>query len=171
MERRERVQGVRREQIRAFAHALRSDRSSLLGQGARFAIAGGTVALVYLATTTVLADVVGLPFQAALAIGFTVGLMVHFTLQRLFVWSHHEEFALELRHQLARYLTVAAVQYGVTAASTSLLPGALGAPTEVVYFATVAVVTATNFVVFRNGIFHSKDAAAEPAPFPIVGSE
>ena len=67
----------------------------------RFALSGGTVALVYLATTTVLASVVGLPFQAALAIGFCVGLVVHFTLQRLFVWTHHEEFALPLGHQVA----------------------------------------------------------------------
>lgn len=137
----------------------------------RFALAGGTVALIYLGTTTVLADVVGMPFQAALAIGFCVGLMVHFTLQRLFVWTHHEEFALPLRHQVGRYLAVAAVQYGVTAASTSLLPSALGLPTEIVYLATVAVVLSTNFLVFRHGIFHSKPATIEPAPPSIITTE
>lgn len=136
----------------------------MLGQGLRFAISGGTVALVYLATTTVLAEVVGLPFQVALAIGFCVGLVVHFTLQRLFVWTHHEEFALPLAHQVGRYLAVAAMQYGVTAASTALLPSALGVSTELVYLATVAVVLSVNFIVFRHGIFHAKRVPLDPAP-------
>lgn len=145
---------------RALASTLRSPDSGLAGQGTRFAIAGGTVALVYLLTTTVLAEIVGTPFQLALAIGFCVGLFVHFTLQRTFVWVHHEEFALPLRHQIGRYLVAAAVQYGVTAASTDLLPGALGVPTEIVYLATVAVVLSTNFLVFRHGIFHAKTGDA-----------
>ena len=88
---------------------------------------------------------------------------VHFTLQRLFVWTHHEEFALPLSHQIGRYLFVAAAQYGVTAASTALLPSALGLPTEVVYLATVAVLLVVNFLVFRNAIFHAKPGAIDPA--------
>lgn len=143
-------------------HALRNHESGLLGQGARFAIAGATVMVVYLTTTTVLADVVGLAFQVALVTGFCVGLMVHFTLQRTFVWVHAEEFALPLRHQAARYLTMAGIQYGLTAASTAVLPRALGLPTEVVYVATVGLITLTNFVVFRNGIFHPKDVLDLP---------
>jgi putative flippase GtrA len=130
----------------------------------RFALAGGTVALVYLTTTIVLAEVIGVPFQIALAIGFCVGLVVHFTLQRMFVWTHHEEFALPLHRQAGRYLIVAGIQYGVTAASTSLLPTALGVPTEVVYVVTVAVVVSVNFLVFRQRIFHAKPAATDPAP-------
>jgi putative flippase GtrA len=134
---------------------------SVLTQGLRFLVAGGTVALVYLVVTTVLAEVVGLPFELALTIGFSASLILHFTLQRLFVWTHHAEFALPLHHQAARYLTVAAAQYGVTALATSVLPSALGIPTEIVYLATVAVVLATNFVIFRYGIFHHKQPAPE----------
>lgn len=145
----------------ARVYALRGKDSGLLGQGARFAVAGATVALVYLASTTLLADVVGLPFQAALAIGYTLGLIVHFSLQRVFVWAHGEAFALALHHQLFRYLSVAALQYGVTAASTALLPGALNVATEIVYVVTVVVVTATNFLVFRHGIFHADPADEE----------
>jgi putative flippase GtrA len=147
--------------IPALALALRSADPGVLAQGLRFALAGSTVALVYLTTTTVLADAVGVPFQAALAIGFCIGLIVHFTLQRLFVWNHREEFALPLHHQAGRYLTVAAVQYGVTVAATSLLPAALDIPTEIVYLATVAVLICTNFLVFRHGIFHAKAAVPE----------
>jgi putative flippase GtrA len=142
--------------VRPSVRDLRSPDSGLVGQGVRFGIAGGTVALVYLVTTTILADVVGLPFQVALAIGFCVGIVVHFTLQRTFVWVHNEDFALPLRHQAGRYLVVSAIQYGLTAASTSLLPSALGVPTEVVYLATVAIIVSLNFVVFRHRIFHAR---------------
>jgi putative flippase GtrA len=111
----------------------------------RFALAGATVACVYLVTTIVLADVAGIPFQVALAGGFCVGLIVHFALQRVFVWISHEEFALPLHHPAGLYLIVAGVQYGVTAASTSLLPTALGVSTELVYLATVAVLVSATF--------------------------
>ena len=122
-------------------------------------MAGGTVAVVYLGSTTVLADLVGLPFQAALAIGFSVALMVHFTLQRVFVWTHHGEFALPLHHQVGRYLLAAGAQYALTAASTSLLPPLLGVATEIVYVVTVALLACSNFVVLRHGVFHAKPAA------------
>jgi putative flippase GtrA len=140
---------------------LRAPGPGVLRQGIRFGLAGGIVALVYLSVTTALAEVVGLPFQAALAIGFSVGLLVHFTLQRLFVWTHHEEFALPLHHQVGRYLMLSAAQYGVTAASTALLPAALDVSAEAVYLATVVVLVSTNFLVFRYGIFHAKAAAPE----------
>jgi putative flippase GtrA len=148
--------------VLSAARSLRSPSSGLVGQGVRFALAGGTVALVYLTMTIVLADVVGLPFQAALAIGFCLATIVHFTLQRVFVWIHHEEFALPMHHQAARYLAAASLQYGLTAASTSLLPGVLGLSTELVYVVSVASVISANFLVFRHGIFHGKSAGEEP---------
>ena len=153
---------------RLLYQTLRTPNSGLLGQGVRFALAGGVVTIVYVGATTLLAEVVGLPFQVALALGFGVALTVHFTLQRLFVWTHHEEFALPLHHQAGRYLAVSAVQYGVTAASTALLPSALGVSTEIVYLATVAVVVSTNFLVFRNAIFHAETAPEDPALTPII---
>jgi len=148
--------------VREFLRALKTPESGVAGQGVRFALSGGVVALVYLATTTVLAEVAGLPFQAALAIGFGVAIAVHFTLQRFFVWTHHGEFALPLGHQVGRYLAAAAVQYGITAASTALLPSALGVSTESVYLVTVAVVFSANFLVFRYGIFHAEPEARDP---------
>ena len=134
---------------------LRSPSSGLLGQGVRYGLVGAAVALVYLSTTTVLAEVVRIRFQIALAIGFCVAIVVHFTLQRLFVWIHEDEFALPLHHQAGRYLTVAGTQYGLTIASTSLLPAALGVSTEIVYLVTVAVLASTNFLVYRHGIFQA----------------
>jgi putative flippase GtrA len=133
----------------------------VIGQSVRFALAGGLVALIYTLTTILLADVVGLAFQLALFIGSCVGLVAHFTLQRMFVWIHHEEFALPLHHQVSRYLLVAGLQYGLTAASTAVLPVAFGLPTELVYIGTVAILVSLNFLVFRHGIFHAKMAGTE----------
>lgn len=149
--------------MRELSRTLRAPDSGVVGQGVRFALSGSIVAICYLATTTLLAEVAQTPFQAALAIGFSVAVMVHFTLQRMFVWTHHEEFALSLRHQAGRYLAVAGVQYGITAASTALLPRTLGVSAEIVYLATVAVVLGINFLVFRNVVFHAKRSGQEPA--------
>jgi putative flippase GtrA len=137
-----------------------SSDSAIFGQGFRFALVGGSVTLIYLLTTLLLADVVGLPFEVALPIGYCLGLVTHFTLQRVFVWVHPEEFALSLHHQAGRYLVVAGVQYGLTAASTAILPSVLGVPTEPVYIVTVAVLVCMNFFVFRHRIFHAKPAAS-----------
>jgi putative flippase GtrA len=131
-----------------------SSGQGLAGQGARYALAGAFVAGVYLLTTTLLAVVVGMPFRAALAIGFTLQLVVHFTLQRTFVWRREQQFALRLRHQARRYLAVAAAQLAVTAASTSLLPHTIGISAELVYLATVGALTTVNFLLFRNVVFH-----------------
>jgi putative flippase GtrA len=141
-----------------IAHLL-SPHSGTVGQVIRFGVAGGSVALLYLTVTTVLSQVLGVPFELALVIGFVSGLLLHFTLQRVFVWMHHEEFALELPHQVRRYLMMAAAQYATTAASTALLPGALGISTEIVYLATMAIVTAAGFLIMRLVIFH-----ADPPP-------
>ncbi len=139
---------------------LLAPESGLLGQGTRYALVGTVVAGVYLLTTTFFAVVVGLPFQEALAIGFTVQLVVHFTLQRVFVWVHDEEFALPLRHQARRYLAVAGAQLGVTAACTSLLPPVLGLSTEVVYLITVVLLASANFLLFRHVVFHPERTRA-----------
>jgi putative flippase GtrA len=154
--------GPRGGRLRESADLLRSPTSGVAGQGVRFAIAGGTVAIVYLTTTTVLSAVVGLPFQLALAVGFCLSLVCHFTLQRTFVWVRDEEFALPLGSQVWRYLAVAGMQYAVTAASTSLLPSALGLPTEAVYLATAGVLLCSNFLVFRHGIFHAAQSRTSP---------
>lgn len=129
--------------------------SGTIGQGVRYALAGGIVALVYVITTTVLADVLAVPFQLALAIGFVTAICVHFTLQRFFVWVHHDEFALDVRNQVGRYLLIATAQYTITAASTSLLPTALGVPVTLVYLVTALTLTAVSFLVFRSRVFHA----------------
>jgi putative flippase GtrA len=140
---------------RAFLRDIRSPEWGLAGQGFRFALAGVAVATLYVAVTTILHDVFYVPFQIALAVGFVVSVALHFTLQRLFVWRHHEKFALAVHHQAARYLCVCGSQYGVTALSTAQLPTLLGLPVEVVYLLTMLTVAGINFIVFRGRVFHS----------------
>lgn len=141
-----------------------SDRGSgagLAGQGVRFVASGGAVALVYIATTTFLAQVIGIAFEVALAIGFSLAIATHFTLQRVFVWAHADGFALPVRRQAARYLPMAAIQYGLTAAATAVLPKLLGVRTEVVYLCAAGLLSAVNFFVFRARVFHP--AGGSPA--------
>jgi putative flippase GtrA len=133
---------------------LRSPRSGLLGQLVRFGLAGGFVTIVYLTVTTVLSQVLGLAFEAALAIGFVSALLLHFSLQRLFVWIPENGFALPFRNQVRRYLLMAGAQYACTAAATAVLPKALGVPTVFVYLAVMAVVTTAGFLIMRFVIFH-----------------
>jgi putative flippase GtrA len=149
-----------------LAQHLRSPQSGLTGQLVRFGLTGGLVTVLYLTVTTVLSQVAGLPFQLALAIGFVSALLLHFTLQRLFVWIHEDRFALPLGHQVRRYLVMAGAQYGGTAAATAILPGVLGVDTEIVYLATMAVATTVGFLVMRFVIFHStaSDIALVSAP-------
>lgn len=136
--------------------ALSAPASGLRGQSARYALAGAFVAFVYVLTTTVLAVVVGLPFKVALVIGFGFQLCVHFTLQRTFVWRHDDAFALPASRQVGRYLGVAAVQLGLTALTTSLLPPLLSVSPEAVYLATTGLMTIMNFLLFRYVVFHSE---------------
>ncbi len=52
--------------------------------------------------------------------------MLHFQLQRLFVWVSVDGFALATSRQVRRYLAMAGTQYAFTAAATAVLPGMLG---------------------------------------------
>lgn len=139
------------------ALGVRAAESGVLGQGVRYAIAGAGVMVVYIATTLGLAAA-GVPFQVALVVGFGVAVTTHFVAQRRFVWRHGPPFALAARRQAGLYLAITAVQYGLTALSTSILPGALGVATNVVYLATAACITVATFVVLRTRVFHAETA-------------
>ena len=69
-----------------------------------------------------MADGFGVTFQLALAIGYATAVLAHFSLQRFFVWVHHEEFALPFRAQVGRYTLVSGAQYAMAVAVTATLP-------------------------------------------------
>jgi putative flippase GtrA len=145
--------------VRALVQRVRSLDRKLVWQGVRYAITGAGVAGVYVGTTLVLSHVVGIQFQIALAIGFFTAITAHFSAHRLFVWGHESDFALSVPRQIGRYLPLTAAQYGFTALTTSVLPSALGVPTDVIYLATVVCVTLVTFVLLRTRVFHAEDAA------------
>ncbi len=143
---------LRRQALTGSLAALWAD--GVLAQGMRFALSGAVVSAVYITITTVLSTMSHMRFQIALAIGWSVAIVVHFTLQRTFVWSRGEAFALTFGRQIGRYLLVAVSQLGVSAATTAALPPLLGVSAEVVYLGTAALITVFNFLVFRTGVFH-----------------
>lgn len=154
--------------------ALGPSKQSVMGQGFRFALSGGLVALVYVGVTTLLHDGMAVPFQLALVGGSAVSVSLHFTLQRLFVWRHAQAgFALSVRGQARRYLLLVGVQYAITALATSQLPGLLDEPVEIVYLTTTILVAISNFMIFRNRVFHtagsSSGARDERAPDELPG--
>jgi putative flippase GtrA len=127
---------------------------SLRARAARFVVAGGAMSIFYLGLTSLLA-VIGMPFQAALIVSFLANVVLHFTLQRVFVWSQHGKYALPMRQQLHRYLPLVVVQYIMTAAATATLPALVGLPVLAVYIGFVLSYSVFNFVFFRARIFHA----------------
>ena len=75
---------------------------SLRGRAVRFVIAGVAMSIFYPALTALLV-VSGVPFQAALIFSFLAAVVLHFTLQRVFVWSQPGEYALPLRQQSSEF--------------------------------------------------------------------
>lgn len=134
---------------------IRRPELGLLGQGIRYAMVGATVAVMSLTGTIILAEVVGLPYELAFAISYTIAVTTHFTLQRLFVWVHHEGFALPIHRQLVRYLPVTLTNYGVVAAAIAVLPHLLGISTLIVYVGATVAITLVSFVLLRQRIFHA----------------
>ena len=111
------------------------------------------MSLFYLGLTSILA-VIGIPFQVALIISFLAAVALHFTLQRVFVWSRRREYALPMRQQLQRYLPLVVVQYVTTATATAILPTRMGLPVLAVYIGITLAYSLLNFLFFRARIFH-----------------
>jgi putative flippase GtrA len=138
------VRGVLRAAVSAQAR----------GQLVRYAIAGATVAVVYVGLTLLLSGPAGLAIQAAIPIAYVTAITVHFTLQRWFVFHDAGAFALAMHHQVGRYLVIGLVQYATTAAATAVLPGVLDLPEKLVYVGAVGVISAVSFVLLRTSVFH-----------------
>ncbi|ADB53868.1 GtrA family protein [Conexibacter woesei] len=130
-------------------------RHPLAGQLGRYLIAGGTVACVYIGGTVVLSDLVGLPIQLAILLAYIAAIVLHFTLQRTFVFGGRDEFALSLSAQVRSYVVIGAVQYAVAAGSTALLPDLLNVTDTVAYLLCVPVASLVAFVLLRRRVFHA----------------
>jgi putative flippase GtrA len=125
------------------------------GQLMRYAIAGATVAAVYIGLTLSLSGPAGLDIQAAIPIAYVTAICLHFTLQRWFVFHDAGAFALAMHHQIGRYVVLGLSQYGLTAAATAILPGALDLPERVVYVCAVGAISGISFILLRTRVFHA----------------
>jgi putative flippase GtrA len=126
----------------------------LTGPLIRYGIAGGCVALVYLGVPLLLHDVVGIPIEVAIPIAYVLALMLHFNLQRHFVFRHIDEFALSTRQQIGRYAMIAAVQYPMTALATAFLPGLLHISSDAAFLIISLSISLTAFLMLRGHVFH-----------------
>jgi putative flippase GtrA len=142
------VQNVGMRSIRALlAH-------NLTGPLIRYGIAGCCVAIVYLGVPLLLHDVAGLPIEVAIAIGYAVAIMLHFNLQRHFVFRHVDQFALTTRQQIGRYAMIAAVQYPTTALAAAFLPGLLHISSDAAFVVITLSISLTAFLMLRGHVFH-----------------
>lgn len=121
----------------------------------RFAIAGGTVAIVYIGLGLLLSGPAGIPIQMAIPCAYLPSIALHFSLQRWFVFASGE-FMLSMRTQVWRYIGVAFAQYLLTAGLTYLLPVVFGVSDRVAYVIAVLTAMVLTFLTLRLAVFHDE---------------
>jgi putative flippase GtrA len=126
----------------------------LTGETLRYVIGGSFTTVVYVGMTLALSGPLDAPIQVAIPCSYATALILHFLLQRRFVFRREEGFALARHHQLRRYLTTAGTQYGLAALSTAVLPAVLGVHEQVVYVVTALTLAAATFLILRAHVFH-----------------
>jgi putative flippase GtrA len=125
-------------------------------QGLRYIAVGGLATGVYLASTALLAEFVGLPFQAAMLLGYLLGIAIHFTLHRFFTFATDQGYALGVHRQAGRYVAFVVAQYGVVAVAVAAGASLFGVPEILVWLVLVGPVTVVGFVVLRTRMFHPR---------------
>ena len=134
----------------------------------RFAFTGGLVAAVAFACMTVQLTVLDLPGQLALLITYLVSTLLHFALNRQWVWHGEHGYELHITAQGRRYLCVVILSYVINAVSLGWLPHLLGVPQLAVYFVVTSLLAVVSYLVFRHWVF---GAAGVPAPPNTLSSE
>jgi putative flippase GtrA len=123
-------------------------------QGIRYVGVGGFVTVVYVALTTLLSQVLGVPFGVAVTAGYFTAVAVHYCLHRWFVFATDAGYALGMTRQVVQFVALVILQYVLTAASVAFLPELLGLPRFVVWIGTVALLVPAAFVIMRSRLFH-----------------
>jgi putative flippase GtrA len=102
----------------------------------------------------------GVPIQVALALGYTVALCMHFTLNRQWVFAESRGYALHLTAQSVRYIVTAAVSYACTAVAVAVLPDVLGIPELAVFLIASIGMAAITFVALNVWVFRRRPGRA-----------
>lgn len=119
---------------------------------ARFLLTAGAVTVVHLGLVTTM-FLSGLSIQIALAIAYVISLVIHFTLNRQWVFASDDGYAFHLNAQGARYIGVAMASYALNAVGLALLPGLLDIPELAAFFLLTFTVGCVSFFVLRKWIF------------------
>ena len=138
-----------------IAHARTLTHAALARSEGRYVVAGTIVGLFYMGSTVLLSSVAGFAMPVAIGVAYFFTVVLHFTLQRLYVFRHVESFALQARHQAGRYVVLGAVQYAINTAATELLPKPLGLSPEVVFVLTTGTLSVLSYLLLRLAVFHS----------------
>jgi putative flippase GtrA len=118
----------------------------------RFVLSGSAVATCQF-TTMPLLVAAGVSDQLAVAGAYFSALVLHFTLNREFVFATDSGYALHLTAQGVRYVSIAFTSYVVTSTAVALLPGPLDATPLAVFYGASLVAAALSFVVLRRWVF------------------
>jgi putative flippase GtrA len=137
----------------------------------RFAFTGALVAVLYFAVLTGLVVLADAPAQVALVVAFVTAVVVHFTLNRQFVFGSETTYALHLTAQGVRYLGVAFASYLVNAVALATLPDLTGLPELLVVAVTTAAVTVFTFVALRGWVFRTSPDSTDLAARLSSGSQ
>jgi len=130
-------------------------RHPLTAQLGRFAIAGLVTLVLGAVVVLLLSGPAGLAIQLAIPLSYPVIAVVHFSLQRRFVFAGDGTYALGGGAQLRRYLLVAVVgHYGCVAGGTAFLDHVAGLGDQVAYLVMVCTMPIVMFVVMRLRVFH-----------------
>jgi putative flippase GtrA len=119
----------------------------------RFGLSAVAVQGVYAVLMAVFLLALDLPRQVALAISFTGALVVHFALNRQFVFAPADGYAHGLTSHGRRYLVAAAAGYGLTALGLALLPEALGIAPYLAWLLVTGTIGALNFLLLGRVVF------------------
>jgi putative flippase GtrA len=126
----------------------------------RFVFTGAVVAALYFGLLTALVVFADVPPQVALIVAFVSAVVVHFTMNRQFVFRSGTTYALHVTHQGIRYLGVVVGSYAVNALALAILPDLTGLHELVVIALTTGAVTVFTFLTLRDWVFR---ASADPA--------
>ncbi|MES1192861.1 MAG: GtrA family protein [Solirubrobacterales bacterium] len=119
----------------------------------RFALSGLAVQGAYAALMAVFLLGVDLPRQLALVLAYAGALIVHFTLNRQFVFAPSDGYAHGLSSHGKRYLITAVVVYGVTALGLAVLPSALGIAPYLAWLLVTVTIGVLNFLLLGRFVF------------------
>jgi putative flippase GtrA len=96
---------------------------------------------------------VGVSDQLAVAGAYFSALVLHFTLNRKFVFARDSGYALHFTAQGVRYVSVALTSFAVTSAAVALLPGPLDISPLAVFYAVSLLGAAVGFIALRSWVF------------------